>query len=431
METIGGSVATADAPLPRTGSAPMIVAPAVQIERIAPTDMPAHRVAWSDLVGRALEPNIFLEPAFALPLVQHVAPARRPMFLVAWEAGASSGRRRMVGLLPVRIPRLAAFSCAHGFSDKLACLGTPLLDRDRAREAFGAMMDWLAALSPGPGALVLTAIRAEGDFMRMVVAAPFTAAPVTIDPVTIDPVLADLGERGAVRVLDRHSRAVLRTEGGGVLSLQSAKSRKERKRQRRRLTEAGTRSYTSARSPAAVAEATEAFLSLEQKGWKGRRGTALLGRPDLANFTRTMMGELASEGKARVDALEVNGRAVAMGLVLTSGRFAYFWKTTFEEDFASLSPGVQFTMDLAEVQLGETGTILTDSCARPDHPMIDKLWPHRMQILTIAIPIRRGAALSLALGVERAQRSARAWAKGVRDRAARAPRLIRASGTPI
>ncbi len=355
--------------------------------------MAAHRAAWADLTERALEDNVFLDPAFALPLVQHVSPSSRPDFLLVWEGQV---HHRLLALLPVRTPRIAVLGRARGFRDKLVCLGTPLLDRERGLDAFAAMLDWLAKNPSRPAALILTALRADGPFMTSVI--------------------ANLATAHAVVELGSHHRAVLHGVGRGdakVLSLQSAKTRKERKRQRRRLDDHGARAYVSARTPAAVVAATEAFLALEGKGWKGRRGTALLTGPGLATFTRTMMQAMAEEGKGRVDALELNGQAVAMGLILTSGSCAYFWKTAFEENLASLSPGVQFTMDLADAQIADLGTSMTDSCAIPDHPMIDKLWPDRTKSVDLAIAVRPGPSRTFTSGIriERTQRAVRALVK--------------------
>ena len=210
---------------------------------------------------------------------------------------------------------------------------------------------------------------------------------------------------------------------GRVLSLSSAKSRKDRKRQQRRLGDLGVRSYESARTPAEVARACEAFLALEGKGWKGRRGTALVADPAHATFARSMTRTMAENGRCRIDALLVGNRPAAMGIVLTDGaERAYFWKTTFDPDLAPLSPGVQFALDLADAQMAERGVVFTDSCAVPDHPMINKLWPDRIEMRDVAIALRPGRPRAFTIGValERLRRDGRACAKAVRARLKRA-----------
>lgn len=378
--------------------APSHVAP-LRVERVASRRAGDYAAAWADLAARAIEANVFLDPAFALPLMQHVEASRRPDLLLVWDHAD-----RLLGLCPVSLPRIALIGQARGFSDKQACLGVPLLDRERGCAAFAAMLDWLTRSTPRPATLMLTAVPADGAFMQAVV--------------------GELGPAHRVDVLAAYQRAALRAPragGNDLAALASAKRRKERKRQRRRLAEHGVRAYVSARTPEAVAQALERFFVLENKGWKGQRGTALRATPALAAFARDMTRRMAEAGRCRIDALEINGQPVAMGIVLTCGNRAYFWKTAFDQEFAPLSPGVQFAADLAEAQLGEVDTASTDSCAIPDHPMIDKLWPDRLPLLDFAIALGsdRPQRLGLSLRLERARRDVRAWAKAHRQRFAR------------
>ncbi len=358
--------------------------PRFRVEEVAPSRLPAYRAAWVALCDRALEGNVFLDPGFAIPLLARATRRPLPRVVVVWAPDAPT---RMVGLLPVGRPRAMALGRVRGFADKLVTTGVPLLDRDCAEAAFAAMLDWLARRSPRAAVLTLTAVPLEGAFSAAVVAA--------------------LGRTRRVDVLAQHRRAVLRRRSGGaVVPLQSAKSRKERKRQRRRLMEHGTTTYTSARAPDAVSAATDAFLALEADGWKGLRGTALLSSPAQATFTRAMTRAMAERGNCRVDALELDGRAVAMGIVLTFGDRAHFWKTTFDETLAALSPGVHFTTELTDTQLADAGVALTDSCAVPDHPMIDRIWPDRMDVADLAIALKPGASVGfvVALRLERLRR---------------------------
>jgi hypothetical protein len=86
---------------------------------------------WSDLVTRALEPNVFFDPAFALLLLQHDGFAGQPVFLLAWQEDGSVSRGRLAGLLPVMLPprsRLFGPGFVRGFQNKQIALGAPLLD---------------------------------------------------------------------------------------------------------------------------------------------------------------------------------------------------------------------------------------------------------------------------------------------------------------
>ncbi len=357
--------------------------------------------AWSDLAGRTLEPNVFLDPGFLLPLAQHARSAERPDFVLAWEDDGSAPRR-LVGLFAIHQPASAAWPVPRllrGFHHPQMALGTPLVDADRAEDALVALLDALSARHPRHVGLVLREVPADGAFAQVLQA-------------------AEARRRGSITVLETYQRAVLvRDAGAGdeAATLLSAKQRKELRRQGRRLAEHGTLAYARAVTPAEVRAAIERFLVLECDGWKGGRGTALLASPTLATFTRTMSRLLAYDGRCRVDSLEIDGKPVAMGIILVVGARAFFWKTAFDERHARLSPGVQFAVELSRAQR-EAGFAMTDSCAVPDHPMIDRLWPDRMALADVLVELRPGAGLAgfaVAARTEPWRRRARAFAKSL------------------
>ncbi|WP_158809168.1 GNAT family N-acetyltransferase [Beijerinckia sp. L45] len=349
---------------------------AIHVERVTARAMLGFQPAWSDLLTRALEPNVFLDPAFALPLLQHVRFETRPDFLLVWEDDGPTSFGRLVGLLPIHLPQ-SGWRLARGFHHQQVTLGTPLLDSLRGAEALEAMLSWIADNHRSP-ALVLSEVPVDGPFCGLLRAQS-----------------ASLGR--AIAMLDGRERAILMhaepnlsltVDPSVVVAIQSAKRRKELRRQRRRLGESGRLTYHSARTPTEIRRAAERFMALEAGGWKGRRGSALLADPTLATFTRTMTRLMGYEARCRIDSLEVDGVPVAMGILVMAGTRAHFWKTTYNERFASLSPGVQFALDLTQVQGKESGFSLTDSCAVPDHPMIDRIWPDRMAVADLLIELR-------------------------------------------
>jgi hypothetical protein len=352
---------------PAAGMRPL----AVHVERVSARAMLGFQSAWSDLVTRALEPNVFLDPAFAIPLLQHVRFATRPEFILVWEDDGPASFGSLIGLLPIHIPR-GPRPLVRGFHHQQVTLGTPLLDSLRAADVLPAMLSWVGEHHRGP-ALMLTDIPLEGPFCDLLRT-------------------QSLRHGRAIEMLDKRERSIL-THGKAddtpaVTALHSAKRRKELRRQRRRLSEVGALSYNSARTPAEIRRAAERFMALEAGGWKGRRGSALLADPTLATFTRTMTRLMGYEARCRIDSLEIDGVPVAMGILVMAGTRAHFWKTTYNERFASLSPGVQFALDLTDVQGNERGFTLTDSCAVPDHPMIDRIWPDRMAVADLMIELR-------------------------------------------
>ncbi len=333
--------------------------------------------AWTDLMTRSMERNVFLEPGFALTAAQHFPPARRPSFLVVSDADKANAPERLIGVCALDVPD-GFKSLTHGWLPKQAALGTPLLDKTQGVEAIDLMLAWIEREQPQTAGLLLPSIADNG------------------------PTAALLRERAEARSLELRSidmgeRAILY---GGVDVEQmlhkamSAKHVKELRRQRRRLEDMGELTYSSAASPAEIRLAVEAFLTLEAGGWKGGRGTALLSDPATASFVRTMTRRLAREGKCRVDSLDLNGVPIAMGIVLSTGANAFLWKIAYDESKANHSPGVQFTLEFTRRQAPNSGVEATDSCAIPDHPMIDRLWPDKLPMADIAFSIAQGRVKS-------------------------------------
>jgi hypothetical protein len=100
-----------------------------------------------------------------------------------------------------------------------------------------------------------------------------------------------------------------------------------------------------------------------------------------------MTRRLAREGKCRIDALTVDERPVAMGIILRSRNRAFFWKSAYDEAFAAQSPGVQLALEVTRIQQAEDACRVTDSCAVAGSPMIERLWHDRLPIVDLALPL--------------------------------------------
>jgi hypothetical protein len=169
------------------------------------------------------------------------------------------------------------------------------------------------------------------------------------------------------------------------------KRHKEFKRLRRRLAEAGRVAFEVARSPAAVTEALQDFLTLEAKGWKGAAGTALMQSPQLRRFAETAVDALARQGQGRVARLLLGSRPIACIVTLQSAGGVWCWKIAYDESLARFSPGVQAMMELTDALLADDTVAFADSCAAPDHPMIDHLWRERLAMAELDCSPVRGS----------------------------------------
>ena len=352
--------------------------------------------AWRELAARALEPNVFYEPSFAL--------AAAPVF--APDAGAllvSSAAGRLLGLFPLRIER-RRYGCPPaaltGFVHPYAPLGTPLIDRDHADAVFDAFFDYLERDEAVPSLLLLPLLPEEG-----LLSAALERA---------------LTRRALRRArFGRHRRAQLvpgAERAHYIEQAVSTKLRKELNRKRRRLGEMGEVRQQTVAEPPAMTNMLDHFLNLEASGWKGRAGTAAANDPRVRAFLEKALADLSAEGKASGDMLSVGNRPVAAAILLRSGATAWDWKIAYDEDYARFSPGVQLTFDLTRSLLADESITRVDSCATEDHPMIDRLWRERLALCDHLIGLERGGALMflIARGLEGARRALISVAKGVR-----------------
>jgi len=324
--------------------------------------------AWRALHRRAIQPNAYFNPLWALPVARFARGRDGALALLAWDQTDSD---RLTGLMPVRWARRALsvpVPLLVGWNG-YASLAIPTLDRACAVEAAGGLLD--AARKAGARALFLPGTATEG--------AAFAA---------LKHALPD--RRLTFDVMRSFRRAALDTTQDGDVTLRSAlgaKKLKELRRQRNRLEDAGTIRFEIASSADDIASALERFLLLEQKGWKGLRGTGLGQHEGDTAFIREASAALAAEGLFEIVSLTRNGATIASGLILRDQDCAYFFKIAMDESEARTSPGVQLTLDLTRQLCADAGIRLADSSADGEHPMIDHVWRERIEIADVFIPL--------------------------------------------
>jgi hypothetical protein len=334
--------------------------------------------AWRDLLRRTDEPNVFMHPC-----ALRAAPAgRRIVTLLAWQL--SGNTRRLSGLWAFAIgkPHLSVLpvTALCGPPTSNAYLAAPVVDRDALDVTLNAMLDAIAAATDLPKLIALESTGGAGAVH--------------------DALLRVLAQRESeLHRLDTKSRPLLMPGDGAANYLEkamSSSSRKKLRQQRRRLGEQGQLKTTIARALSDVQRAFEAFLILEAKGWKGRRGTALLRDPAEAAFARKMILALAQAGEASIYALELDGRPVSMQVVLQSGSAAYTWKTAYDETLGDFSPGVLLFEDYSKAFLADPSIVSADSCAFDDTGHM-AAWTERKLVVDLWFDARPGASINLAV----------------------------------
>lgn len=349
------------------------------------------RDEWRALAARALEPNVFYDPAFALA----AAPVfGNPGAVLVWSKAG-----RLIGLFLARAERrYGLIGTLTGWTHPYAPFGVPLVDRDEAEAAITAFLDHVEVAEKLPKLVMLPLVSRDGAFAA-----------------ALARVLARHG--GTAAEFGTHARALLAPGGNRAAYLDHVahKKTKELRRQRRRLEEIAPLTHDVARDPRAVADALADFMRLEASGWKA--GSAALAHPAVGAFMHGAVTGLAAEDHARIDRLMQDGRAIAATITLRSGNASWFWKIAYDEAQARFSPGVQLSLDLTGQLLADESLARTDSCATAGHPMIDHLWGERLALTDLLIAPSRAALTQLrfARPLESLRRALISRAKRVRN----------------
>ena len=332
-----------------------------------------QREAWDELAQRAAEPNPFYESWYLLPS------------LATFDSGGDASMLCLVrhgglcGLMPIaRHRRYDEWPLAHvgNWLHPNIFFGTPLVAAGAEVAFWQAVLDW--ADSNPAFSLFL-------HLYEIALAGPVYEA--------LESVLAADGR--AWGIVERKERALLSSELCAEAYLAKslpARNRKDLNRRFRRLAELGEIDLRWETGSDALPRWIDEFLALEAAGWKGEAGSALAcDAATRALFRESLTGAAMRERLVRLS-LRLNGRPIAMLSTFLTPPGAYGFKTAFDEDYARFSPGLllerEFLTALHRFDIG-----WCDSCAAPDHSVMNRFWRERRPVgrVSIAIggPLRR------------------------------------------
>jgi CelD/BcsL family acetyltransferase involved in cellulose biosynthesis len=337
---------------------------------------------WRELAARALVPNVFYEPAFAL--------AAAPVFgrdvgaVLVWSGTAP---RKLLGFFPARLEARRyglKLPMLVGWTHPFAPFSVPLVEREAAEPVIAAWLAHVAGDTALPGLLLLPYLPEEG---------PFAAS------------LAAILRRAQMPAADfnRHARALLAPRGNRSAYVEHALGPhqfRELRRTARRLNELGALLFTTATEPDPVAAATEDFFALEASGWKGETGAAAATNDEVRSFIKAAMRGLAAERKVAINRVFLDGRPIAVAITLRSGDTAWLWKAAYDETLARYSPGVMLAASLTEELVNDASIERTDFCATANHRGMNRTWSERLALCDLMIAARPNAPFARAQRLE-------------------------------
>lgn len=338
---------------------------------------------WTELAAAASEPNPFYEPHLLLPALKHLVGRDNVQILTVRDRLMAN---RLVMLVPLQITatyRGIPARCARPWRHIHTFLATPLVRHGNEKDAIRGLMTHLAA--DGIPLLRLHHMASDG---------PVNAA------------LRDIAEGAdtAITTTRTFERAILKSDLDADAYLTSSISKKKRKeygRLKRRLADEGDVTFETPdmNDPACVEGVVLEFLELERTGWKGDAGTAIASRPAEARFFVDACRAAAASGNLSPLTLRLDNVPIA-SIINFKGSAArdaslFSFKIAYDETYGRFSPGVLLELELTARALAASDITCVDSCANPDHPMIDHLWRERraMQDVTLATSKATSATL--------------------------------------
>jgi CelD/BcsL family acetyltransferase involved in cellulose biosynthesis len=326
---------------------------------------PELAAAWDRLAAEASEPNPFAE-RWCLQSALHLLDPDRTARLVMVRDGSDGP---VIGMMPIALARrYGRLPLRHvtGWAHPNHFLGLPLVRAGFEPLFWSILLGWCDAAPWARTFLHVPRLTEDGPLYRALV-----------DVARV--------RGGEVEIVHREERALLESDLSPVDYWDAAvrpKKRKELRRQANRLAELGAVRIRRWQASEAIEPWVDAFLQLETRGWKGRAGSALACHSDTEAWFRAILSGAAIAGRLDMRALDLADRPLAMLVNFLAPPGGFSFKTAFDEDYARFSPGVllqQANLDL----LDDPSIAWVDSCAAPDHPMIDSVWRERRALVWV------------------------------------------------
>ena len=326
---------------------------------------------WQELALDAIEPNPFYEPWMLIPALRLLAAGKDVRVVLVLDRNESP--RRLCGIFPIeRVARYKKLPvAAFRLWQHIYCaLCTPLIRTGRASETLDAFSEWLG--SERSNALMgFNYVSGDGPFSELL----------------NDSFRERVGDEGFSD--ESHTRALFRPRenaNGYINAALRRDHRKDLKRKTRRLEEQGRVEFNSLEMDGDLERWVGEFLALEASGWKSQDGGAFACNDANRKYFHTVAKSAFERGRLMMLALRLDGRPIAMKCNILAAPGSFAFKIAFDEDFSYYSPGVLLELENIRILHSDPRIEWMDSCATPEHPMIDRLWHDRRTIRSVLIP---------------------------------------------
>ncbi len=239
-------------------------------------------------------------------------------------------------------------------------LCTPLISQLHASETLSTLLSWVESDRAPADLIEFELVSGDGRFFELL--------------------KTEMQRRKWVSHSASYERATFRPAENEKTGL-SGKHLKELRRLERRLAEEGVCSYRTLSEIEPIEPWIDNFLQLESSGWKGRGRTALNSDQRSLDYFRQTTLAARARSSIQMLSIEVDGTPIAMKCNFIADNIAFAFKIAYDEKYAKYSPGVLLELfNMRNLMDRCSGIAMMDSCAMPDHFMINRLWTGRRTI---------------------------------------------------
>lgn len=330
---------------------------------------PELQKAIAKLAGEALVPNPFFELPILKSALNHLADKNVQFLYLSKQTGKEETLKFFapITLSPIGIFRRKVL---RTWNHLYAPLGMPLVCDNSSDETLKAFIECVkTAKYDEAKAIVFESLPKEGAFINDL----YKSTALS------DRLLLGIGTyRAGLKPVQNLNYEDTYFSG----------KRKQRLRKARSDLQAlGTVEFHDFTDPKSITQPLEAFLELEQAGWKGKRKTALNDSISSALFCKDAVANSLAKEKCHICAVTLDGKTIASLISFKSNGYFYPWKITFDENYAKYSVGNLLTTFATNQFASKDCFKGLDSLAAEYNETTLRFWPDEKEFFTMIIGI--------------------------------------------
>jgi len=336
-------------------------------------DNPAFQTTIENLARQSLASNPFFELPVLKASCKNLGNQNIQYLFLSQEIGKDETLKLFapVVLAPIGIFRHKVLKT---WTTPYTPLGVPLVYDDNSQQTLKAFMECLQISEhPKAKAIVFEQIAKDNAFIKNLYHSSQLSEKLLLSAST---------PRAGLKPISNHDYVGTHFSG----------KRKQRLRvARNELEKLGEVTFVSNSDQSLIKEQLEAFLLLEQQGWKGTQKTALKNNTSSEQFAINAVLNATDENKCRIHSLMLNKQTIASLISFQTHGYVYPWKIAYDEAYAKHSVGNLLAVHATSEFVKSDSFKGLDSLASEYNETTLRFWPDEKEFFTMTIGIGKSA----------------------------------------